>query len=176
MADRRHYRIAWVAWAALGLHVVWLAVFGYVIFMGPSGRVVDFTAYRMWLPRCDACDGAADSIRTASEMGRLDLLAIALTVLGVVLALAAIGGFLNIRSAAMHAASIEAGDRVPDIVARELRDETVARALENNPDALKSAVREVIRDIRQSELSEDSADEIASAFDGENDAASQRGS
>ena len=86
---------------------------------------------------CPSCGLHADAVYTASQMGRLDLLALSLTVLATVLALGAFGGFFLVRSAAMEAAADEAVKKLPDLIDGNeiadaiVKDETVLFNLAN---------------------------------------------
>lgn len=169
MADRSLYRPSWAAKTSMFLHVVWAIVVGYIIFVGPSGRVVSWNGIDVWVPRCLTCDQASDAVATASEMGRLDLVALSLTVLGVVLAVAAFGSYFVIRSAAMDAARDEVRDQAPTLVKKVVGRQLIVEALRENPQVILSAVRQVVREVGTEEVSPEEADAIASAVDEDSD-------
>ncbi|RDD63200.1 hypothetical protein DRB17_05395 [Ferruginivarius sediminum] len=101
-------------------------------------------------------------------MGRLDLIAVSLTVLGVTLALMAFGSFFVVRSAAMYAAQEEARDRITNILPDLISPQVLAKALEKNPHLLQSAVRSAMHNmVFDPTISEQDALDIAESFNGE---------
>jgi hypothetical protein len=138
--DKENARVGAIrGWLNLSLllHVLWVTLFGFVLLFGPFERIAPRPA---WLPDCGFCKNSADAIATASELGRLDLVSIALTVLGVTLAFAALGSYGLIRGAAKDAAAEEAIEWLkknsndvlsPEIVKIMLRDNSLILTLAN---------------------------------------------
>lgn len=90
---------------SLLLHILWATLFIWVIWFGPFDQILPRPE---WVNSCALCQHSADAISTASQMGRLDIVSIALTVLGVTLAVAALGSYNLIKGAAKDAAANEA--------------------------------------------------------------------
>lgn len=67
-----------------------------------------------------------DSIATAGMMGRLDLIAVSLAIIGVVFAVLAIGGFWIFRHEAVSAANATAEQMTPGIVTQYMNDKSSA--------------------------------------------------
>lgn len=93
-----------------------------------------------------------DAIKVASEIGRLDLVSLSLAILGVVLAIAAFGGFFLMRSAAIHAAHDEISAQMSKHGQAWIEDSTVsylnercadriAEWMENNPTTVRRVVK-----------------------------------
>jgi uncharacterized membrane protein YbaN (DUF454 family) len=96
-------------------------------------------------------------------MGHLDLIAVSLTVLGVVLALLAFGGFFMVRNATVQAAQDEASERIEKRLPEMIGPDVVAQALQNNRWIFENAVKRA----EDAQIDDVEADEIARAFDGE---------
>lgn len=112
---RKNRKLVAVASISLVLHLVWVVVFSYLIWAGPFEHGVSREV--SWFATvCPSCGLHADAVYTASQMGRLDLLALSLTVLATVLALGAFGGFFLVRSAAMEAAADETSKKLPELI------------------------------------------------------------
>jgi len=108
--NNTRYRSLWVGgWLTLSvlLHAVWFILFVWVLWFGPFDQILPRPE---WLERCSFCENSADAISTAGQMGRLDVVSLALTILGVVIGVAALGSYALIRQAAMSAAQNEAYD------------------------------------------------------------------
>ena len=97
-------RFAWHYVSAF-MHLIWLVLLVFVLWVGPFGDQIEPPT---WIMDCSACQYTADSITSAAQMGRLDIVSIALTVLGVVIAVGAFASFSLIKGAAKDAASDEA--------------------------------------------------------------------
>ena len=76
-------------WFVILIYIVWPSIF-------PSRMV-----------RFDGMNAERDVVRIASELGRLDFVAMALAILGVTLAVAALFSYQVIRAAAMDAGAVE---------------------------------------------------------------------
>lgn len=94
---------------ALGLHAVWAAGLLYVYWVGQTLSPNDGFSFELFGIRVSSADKRPDIIAAAGELGRLDLVAISLTFLGVILAIGAFIGFTVVRSAAINEAAAEAG-------------------------------------------------------------------
>lgn len=163
MASRKLYRPSWAAYAALIIHIVWIVIAVYLLWVGPSGRMVSIAGVEGWVPPCPACDRVADSVRMASELGRLELVSVALTILGVVLAIVAFGSFFVVRAASMAAAREEAAERLASELPGLMTVDMIAKALEDNPQIVLSAVREARR--TAGDVDAETADQIARSLD-----------
>lgn len=160
---RRLWRPSWAAKLALFGHLIWLTLFSYSLW-----------AKRGTLPNSQPCDGVTDAIAAAAEIGRLDLVALALTFLGVVLAIGAVAGYFMVQHSAMRAASEEARSQVNHLVRPMVHDYMkaegvimIAEALQDNPGLLIKAVASA-RDADQllDQVSPEDADDIAGSFGG----------
>lgn len=142
---------------SLFMHVLWGVVFGYIL-----GVNLD-----LW-PRveCINCENESDPIAVAAQLGRLDMVAMALAVLGVTLAVAALISFQVVRAAAMDAARDEARDRLEDMLPKLLTAAMIADALRKNQPIYLSIVgqiRETIGLQGASDIKDSDADSIAEA-------------
>ncbi|MEC9347621.1 MAG: hypothetical protein VYB54_15455 [Pseudomonadota bacterium] len=162
---RKLYRPSWAAWLSLALNVVVIMALAYVIYVGPrsSAEIPD------WLPYCKPCEAASDSIENAAQLGRLDLVSLLLGILGVTLAILAMGGFFVVRAAAMDAARVEASERIRDELPKLITAEDIATALQSRP-AIISAVANVLKRLQETrqdalDIDADAADRIAGAVD-----------
>ena len=106
-SGQRSYRLGGWLFVAVSLHALWAILFVWVLWFGPFDHILPRPE---WLESCDFCEHSADALSTASQMGRLDVVSIALTILGVVIGVAALGSYALIRQAAMSAAQNEAYD------------------------------------------------------------------
>lgn len=137
----RPRRWSGLAIVALLGHLIWLAVFVYLFLVQRGAGVV------VYYPDCSLCKTAAGVIATASQIDRFDFLGIGLTVLGLVIAVTAFGGFFLYRHAAVHAAYEETNSQMqvkgPEWVADIMRTDGarfVGDWLENNPGELRKAM------------------------------------
>ncbi|WP_372891153.1 hypothetical protein [Rhodosalinus sp.] len=110
---------------------------------------------------CPSCSLHADAVYTASQMGRLDVLALSLTVLATVLALGAFLGFFLVRSAAMEAAADEAVRNLPALI----DNDAIVDVIVKDDELLLTLATRVKRHISESDeerkLTDDEADQIA---------------
>lgn len=174
MSLRKLYRPSWAAWLALVLHVVVIVAFLYILWIGPSGRSVVFAdGVVVHLPACPICDGKADAIKQAAQMGRLDLVSMSLAILGVGLALAAFGSYFIIRNAAMEAAREEAKEQTARLLPAHITVELIARVLRERPEVLISALAAAKRS--EPDVTDDDANKIAAA-QGDGDESSSKNS
>lgn len=150
---------------SLFAHAVWLVLFAVVIIFGPYEAQKDVP---FWLAWCEFCRSAGDSISTASEMGRLDVVSISLTVLGVVIAIAALGSYSLIKGAAKEAAAEEASSWLEHNIGKLITTEVVRTAILNDRIILTLAnqVSQHISD-KDDEIDSTSANQIATAPDDE---------
>ena len=149
-------------------HVVWLAVALFLFLGGPFE--LPQSAVSTWVGHlfCNGCLGSYDAINVASQMGRLDLIALSLTVLGTILAFGALAGFSLIRGAAIQAASDEATAHISARLPQLLTSEIVADAILKDDRvrlSLISAMRSA--DCPENQIAAATADEIAASFDNE---------
>lgn len=96
-------------------------------------------------------------------MGRLEMVSLSLAILGVTLAVAAVGGFFVVRAAAMDAAREEAGEmikvRLPDLVTAEM----IGAAIRSRPEIAIQVAQVLERNAKPDDISEQDADSIAAA-------------
>lgn len=156
MPQRRGHRMSLFGMGAMLLHVVWAVLVAYVFLaalhknryhfltgsgpaFGPEGDVSSYMGV------------LTDPISAAAQLGRLDLISIALTVLGAVLAVGTLLGFLVVRretlAAAEETASAQARVVAPMAIAEFFRGTdgaVVLRVLfENYPGLVVSAIRDI---------------------------------
>lgn len=120
---------------SVGLHLLWAVGFVWVLWFVPYGEQI--LPRPEWFGRCDGCGDSSDAIFIASQMGRLDVVSIALAILGVVIAAAALGSYVVIRDAAMNAAREEANDwirenhteLIPGVVEKLVMDQRLISTL-----------------------------------------------
>jgi hypothetical protein len=154
---------------SLLLHLVWTVLFSYLIIAGPFDSGVTFFDKVLLWTGCEHCLAATDSISTAYEMGRLELVSISLTILGVVIAFSAFSGFFLIRSAAMNAAAEEAVRELEDKLPQLLASGKLITIIQND-DRLRMGLANALRNdiLEDPPIDEASADEIAGKVDDEN--------
>lgn len=107
-----------------------------------------------------ACEGNcadADTIRVAMELGRLDIVALVLTFLGLLIAVLAIFGFLAVR----EKAALQAKDAAENAVREWLR----------NGDGAKILGQEVAKlmEINEEQMPDERANNIMAAFASDNE-------
>lgn len=167
---RRLWRPSGVAKLALLGHLAWFVIFAYAFWARQQGSLS-----KGGLPASDTCEKASDAISIAAELGRLDLVALSLTFLGVVLAISAVAGYFMVQHSAMKAASEEAHTRVADLAPtalmnymKEAGHKMIAEVLQNDPSLLLKAIASA-RDVDQmvDGVSATDADDIANSCDGE---------
>ncbi|MBY6163255.1 hypothetical protein KUV73_20395 [Mameliella alba] len=154
---------------SLGVHAIWLVLFGYLLFATQWKDDRPTLVKLVGELTCPGCASRVDPISVAYQLGRLDLVAMSLTLLGVVLAIAAFGGILEVRRAAQQAASDEAKELVAAQLPNLLTPEVLTKALLQDPRAmytLTAALREADPD---GGIDPSVADDIADAFNGGDD-------
>lgn len=137
-------------WFVILIYIVWPSIF-------PSRMV-----------RFDGMNAERDVVRIASELGRLDFVAMALAILGVTLAVAALFSYQVIRAAAMDAARDEARERVSRELPSLITAIMIAEALKSNPRIYQSIVSQIrvqISLVESKDLGGGDADAIARAVD-----------
>ena len=169
------------------LHLVWLALFTYVWLAGPFWRPSVLSELFTNLG-FTTNNSLSRSILSVSELGSLDLVAIALSVLGVVFAMFGVFGFLTIKTDAVIQAEITARTETQRIAREELRvqlpDLVDAKMLHTilTPslisDAIKSdevlqnrlatLIKRIVDTIESEKVSPDQANEIAEASGNDN--------
>lgn len=157
-----------LCWFSVWLHVVWVIIFGFLVWAGPFGRPeAPLDIISKLLNGCDICENASDSIYTAAQMGRLDFLSLSLTVLAAALGVGAIGAFLFSRKAAIEAAEEQAVEYLQDNLSRLIEHEDLQKALLDNPRLLLTLARLVEQELRSDEsdsMSDADADKIANTY------------
>ncbi|MGR3465106.1 hypothetical protein [Limimaricola sp.] len=153
-------------YANTAAHIFWAVLFFYLIWAGP------FSGSSSWLDRilrfigCDFCLSSADSIQTAYQMGRLELVSLSLTMLGSVVAIGAFSGFFLIRGAAMSAAADESKLEMKRSLPALLQNKDIVAAIVSDERLVLTLANEVKDRIKENDSVRDSdADEIARAFD-----------
>ena len=153
----------------VGPHFVWAAIGAFLLFGGPW---VDERPSWVRLAQkfvCPGCSEKVDPITFAYQLGRLDFVAMSLTVLGVVLGLAALGGFIEVRRAAQQAASDEAEDLITERLPSLLTAEILTTALLQNPRAVYTLRAALLEADADGTIDPEVADRIADAFNGDDD-------
>ncbi len=103
--------------------------------------------------------GKADAIQLAAEVGRLDVLSIAIALFSAAIAGATILGFWFYRNVVDERAKREVGELLPDVVKAHLA---------NNPDVIVAAIRanrDILRAAFASDVEKDFSQEIAETID-----------
>lgn len=113
-----------LAVAAFLGHALWGIVFAYIIWADPAGNRRAWTSVGLGsgLGICRPCEEAADNIAAASQMGRLDMVSLSLTIFGVTLGLVGLLGFGLVRSAAISAAETEAQAEMKRLAPQHIKD------------------------------------------------------
>ncbi len=126
---------------SLLLHAIWATIVLWLLHLIYTSRPTGFALAR-----------DSEVLRYAAQIGRLDFVSLALSILGVVLAVAAFGGFFLMRSAAINASHDEVQEQLrrngDAWVAKhavaymaERGDELIERWIESNPAKLRKAVK-----------------------------------
>lgn len=149
-----------IAFLALALHIVWLTVFGYIIWSKMSAVETEHWYSR---PIGFFTAARADAISVASELGRLDIVSLSLTVLGVVLALSAFVTFYLMRHAVIQTTREEAETIVPDELRKHVTIEKLIEAIKSDP-VLLSRLQSAAQD---GTISDNQADRISKVIDEE---------
>ncbi len=142
---------------SLCLHFVWLSVFSVVFWVG-SGEapsVVSRFLIRLGFP------STRDAIAQASDLGRLDIVSLSLTILGAVLALAALGSYFVMRHTVIQTTREEAATAIPREVRSTVTIDLLIEAIKSDP-VLLDQLQKAMRD---GAISDKDADDIAEAMD-----------
>jgi hypothetical protein len=156
------------------LHLVWLVLFICILVFGPFQKTrddcSDFLGSMEVFEICELGDLAGSALATASQMGRLDIVSIALTVLGTVLAASALASFVLIRGAAKDAAADEAIEWLNKKKSELITTELVETAILSDRIILTLA-NEIKRRISDDEgtIDGETANSIATAMDEKNE-------
>lgn len=151
-------------------HAVWVAIALFLFLGGPFGS--SRPALWQWLRDvlCRSCEHSYDAVNAAAQLGRLDLIALSLTVLGTVLAFGAFASFFLIRGAAVNAAAEEGANCVSAMLPSLLTTEMVSQAILND-ERVKLTLMSAFKTIEATEnqIPEGTANKIAAAFDEDKD-------
>lgn len=142
---------------SLCLHFVWLAVL-IVLFLVSTETTPNYlTKFLFWV----GAPSSRDAIAQAADLGRLDVVSLSLTILGAVLALAALGSYFVMRHTVIMTTREEAVIAIPKEVKSTVTIDLLIRAIKSDPvllDQLQKAVRE-------GAISDKEADDIAEAME-----------
>jgi hypothetical protein len=146
-----------LVWLSLALHFVWFCVFIVFVWLGsgqPPNAVVRVLSWA-GLP------SSKDAIAVAADLGRLDMVSLSLTILGAVLALAALGSYFAMRHTVVQTTREEAEAAIPREVKKTVTIQMLIDAIKSDPvllDQLQKAARE-------GAITDSAADDIAAAMD-----------
>jgi voltage-gated potassium channel Kch len=146
---------------SLCLHFVWLAVL-VVLFAVATETAPNFLARAL---ASVGMPSSRDAIALAADLGRLDIVSLSLTILGAVLALAALGSYFVMRHTVIQTTREEAAAAIPKEVKSTVTIDLLIQAIKSDPvllDQLQGAVRE-------GAISDTEADDIAEAMDDNNE-------
>lgn len=166
----KHWGLLYIS---LAMHVLWAATFVGLVFFRPYDPQPPATETSTWLAflisslqSCGPCDSAADAINNARQMDRFDLLGVGLTVLSIILAVGAFGGYFLIKGAAKDAAAEEAIEWLGNNMEKLISDEALKRAVLSDRIMLTLATQVKNRIDSEDTMDSAIADQIASAFNG----------
>jgi hypothetical protein len=145
---------------SLALHVVWVCVFIVFVWTGSSHSPGWLLVALDWL----GLPASGDAIAQAADLGRLDLVSLSLTILGAVLALAALASYFVMRHTVVQTTREEAEAAIPHEVKKSVTIERLIEAIKSDPvllEHLRSAARE-------GAMTDKAADDIAASVGGEN--------
>lgn len=146
-------------------HAIWLVIFFYLIAAGPFRQ--SSTSLLHWLPwSCDVCAKNADAIYTASQMGRLEMLSISLTVLATVIGIGAFASFFLFKRASMDAAVEHVDEKLSSLI----DDDTIIDAMLENDQLLLTLETRIMKAMSDSKdangLSDAEASDMAAQWSG----------
>lgn len=159
---------------SLFMHLLWFVLFICILIFGPFQKTrddcSDFMGSIEVFEICELGDLAGNALATASQMGRLDIVSIALTVLGTVLAASALASFVLIRGAAKDAAADEAVEWLDKKKSELITTELVEKVILNDRIILTLA-NELKKRISDDEgtIDGETANSIATAMGNENE-------
>jgi hypothetical protein len=142
---------------SLCLHFVWFTVFVAIFVVGSGAAPAAVPRFLAWL----GLPSTRDAIAQASDLGRLDIVSLSLTILGAVLALAALGSYFVMRHTVIQTTREEAAAAIPIEVKSRVTIDLLIQAIKSDPvllDQLQKAVRD-------GAISDEDADDIAEAMD-----------
>ena len=102
-----------------------------------------------------------DAIANAADLGRLDIVSLSLTILGAVLALAALGSYFVMRHTVIQTTREEAAAAIPKEVKSTVTIDLLIQAIKSDPVLLD----ELQRAVREGAMSDTQADDIAETMD-----------
>lgn len=146
---------------SLCLHFVWFAVLSMLFLVGTNTAPSLFSRTLNWL----GMPSSRDAIAQAADLGRLDIVSLSLTILGAVLALAALGSYFVMRHTVIQTTREEAAAAIPKEVKSTVTIDLLIQAIKSDPVLLDQLQRAV----REGAISDKDADDIAEAMD-DNDA------
>lgn len=125
---------------ALALHLLWLIIIGHLIWVHFDNNASSPppSIPRKLFEQCQKCGPISDGIAYANQIGRLDIIALILTLVTVILGFVAIGGFWLVRASAREAARDEARDIIGPIA----REQVAAKI---DSDEFRKEVVELVR-------------------------------
>jgi hypothetical protein len=144
---------------SLCLHFVWLLIFLLFFKVGSDTVPSEVTSVLDWF----GLPSDSDALSQAADLGRLDLVSLSLTVLGAVLALAALGSYFVMRHTVLLTTREEASIAIPNEVKKTVTIELLIQAIKSDPvllDKLQKAARDGV-------ISDKAADDIANYVDEE---------
>lgn len=152
---------------SLWIHLLWIIFFASLIFVKSPPAQSSLIS-----ELCPLCAAKLSLISSAANTGKLELIGVSLTVLGVILAAAAVGSFFLIRGAAMEAASQTASYKAiswlnenrtnlvsPDVVADVIENDRIMTTLANE-------VHRRLSEHKEDNIPPEAANEIAANVDG----------
>lgn len=150
-----------LVWLSLCFHAVWLAVFSafFWVSTGSSPSIIIRGLGWLGLP------ASRDSIALAADLGRLDMISMSLTILGAVLALAALGSYFVMRHTVVQTTREttreEVAANIPVEVKKTITIDMLIEALKSDPVLLEMLQRAV----RDGDISDTLADDIAASME-----------
>lgn len=142
---------------SLCLHFVWLLLAVAFFWVGSSEE----PSFVHRILRLMGLPASEDGIALAADLGRLDVVSLSLTILGAVLALAALGSYFAMRHTVIQTTREEVVRLIPDEVRKSFTVELANKAIRSDPvllDMLLNAARE-------GSMPSEAADAIAVAVD-----------
>lgn len=149
-----------LVWFSLCVHFLWLLLAVAFFWVGSSEE----PSFVHRILRLMGLPASSDAIALAADLGRLDVVSLSLTILGAVLALAALGSYFVMRHTVIQTTHEEVVALIPDEVRKSFTVEMVNKAIRSDPvllDMLLNAARE-------GSMPSKAADDIAEAMDEKN--------
>lgn len=173
--SNRHNDTGWKQFA-VWLHLVWLIIFSFIIFAGPYAEAPLGNPAPAWLTSLLSFGPILELSEigtSARQLNSLDLIGLALTLLGILLAIFALGSFTLVRGAAMDAAADEAKNAtlkwLNENRASLVDQKVIAEILETDRimSTLANEVERRISEKDDDDFGDDLANEFADAMDRE---------